>query len=43
MNWPVSIVGADGETAPATKTGFTVTMSSGEHRETGEDAESVTL
>lgn len=43
MDCPVSVVGEEGAIAPATNAGFTVTISSGEHRETGENAESVTL
>jgi hypothetical protein len=43
IDWPASIVGADGVTDPASKAGLTVTVSAGEHAEAGDCAESVTL
>jgi hypothetical protein len=42
IDCPVSMVGTLGVIAPATKAGLTVTVSVGEHCETGWKAESVT-
>jgi hypothetical protein len=41
IEFPLSIVGAEGEIAPAVMSGYTVTASLAEHCETGEKAESV--
>jgi len=43
MNWPLSMIGFGGVIAPATMAELTVTVSPGEHRETGEKAASVSL
>jgi hypothetical protein len=43
MDWPLSIDGADGVTAPAVRAVSTVTVSPAEHCDTGDRAESVTL
>jgi len=43
IDWPVSIAGKGGVTAPDTNAVLTVTVSPGEHLEAGGFAESVTL
>jgi hypothetical protein len=40
IDWPISIVGAEGVIPPATRAGLTVTISGEEHCETGWNAES---
>jgi len=43
IDWPASIVGADGVIAPEISAGLTATVSAGEQAEAGDWAESVTL